>query len=79
MIKPHTFIAYYLMKYGIVGVFIFIGLHLYLLFTKNYNLFLLNLGLSYFIIWNSYWMPMVAFCFGVLLSLNFFEKLKKKV
>ena len=78
MIKPHTFIAYYLMKYGIVGVFIFIGLHLYLLFTKNYNLFLLNLGLSYFIMWNSYWMPMVAFLFGILLSLNFFEKIEKK-
>ena len=78
MIKPHAFISYYLMKYGIIGVFIFTGLHAYLLFTKNYSLFLLNLGLSYFIIWNSYWLPMVAFLFGVLLGLNFFEKIEKK-
>lgn len=62
-IQPHFFVSYLLLKYGILGSMVLIGV----LVGRLRSLGFIGWGLSFGLLSGFYWIPFVAFIFGIIL------------
>lgn len=69
-LMPHFFLTYWIFKYGIVGAFIFLVFHLYVLIRFKGFLIIPILVLPT-ILWQSYWSPGYAILGGLLFGVSF--------
>ena len=77
--QPHFFITYYLLKSGVVGLLLIIYLFIrplkYVAYELNHYGLLFVLALPY-LLFSSYWIPMVGFLSGFFLRLSNYVKTK---